>query len=251
MSRWVLRIIAANAVMFLLTNASPEIERQLMFVPALALLRPWTALTYMFLHAGVGHILFNMLALFFFGPRLESEIGEKRFLWLYFISGLSGAALSVLFAPQAAIVGASAAVYGVFIGFTYFWPRAMIYIWGIFPVEARWLVAGMTALSLFGGFSGDGGGIAHFAHLGGFLGGFLYLRAVYPRHHLTAAAAAAKPAKPVIEPGSEKRWREIDTDRMHEINREEYQRIIMKLDREGSGSLTPVEIAFLERFSRR
>ncbi|HLB00889.1 MAG TPA: rhomboid family intramembrane serine protease [Bacteroidota bacterium] len=249
MTRWVLRIIAANAVMFLLTSASPELERQLMFVPALALLRPWTAVTYMFLHANVGHILFNMLALFFFGPRLEAEIGEKRFLWLYFISGLSGAALSVLFAPQAAIVGASAAVYGVFIGFTYFWPRAMIYIWGIFPVEARWLVAGMTALSLFGGFSGDGGGIAHFAHLGGFLGGFLYLRAVYPRR--LAAPAQSRTEKPTIDPGAVKRWKGIDAGSMHEINREEYQRIMMKLDSEGNGSLTPEEIGFLERFSRR
>jgi len=249
MTRWVLRIIIANAVMFVLTNAAPDIQRQLMFVPALAILKPWTAVTYMFLHAGLGHILFNMLALFFFGPRLEAEIGEKRFLWLYFISGLSGAALSVLFAPQAAIVGASAAVYGVFIGFTYFWPRAMIYIWGIFPVEARWLVAGMTALSLFGGFSGDGGGIAHFAHLGGFLGGFLYLRAVYPQRHLTAVPV--KPQKLSIEPGSEKRWKEIDTVKMHEINREEYQRIIGKLEKDGSSSLTAAEIAFLERFSGR
>lgn len=248
MTRWVLRIIIANAAMFLLTSASPEITRQLMFVPALAIFRPWTAVTYMFLHAGVGHILFNMLALFFFGPRLETEIGEKRFLWLYLISGLSGAALSVLFAPQAAIVGASAAVYGVFIGFTYFWPRAMIYIWGIFPVEARWLVAGMTALSLFGGFSGDGGGIAHFAHLGGFIGGFLYLRVTYPQRNSTAVHA--KPAKPTVVAGAEKRWKEINADRMHAINREEYQRIMVKLDAEGSGGLTPEEIGFLERFSQ-
>jgi len=246
MTRWVLRIIAANAVMFLLTSASPEIERQLMFVPALAIVRPWTAVTYMFLHAGVGHILFNMLALFFFGPRLEAEIGEKRFLWLYFISGLSGAALSVLFAPGSAIVGASAAVYGVFIGFTYFWPRAMIYIWGIFPVEARWLVAGMTVLSLLGW---GGSGIAHFAHLGGFLGGFLYLRAVFPQRHLTTPQA--KPEKPVIEPGALERWRAIDAGRMHEINREEFRRIMLKLETGGSGSLTREEINFLERFSGR
>jgi len=238
--------------MFLLTNASPELTRQLMFIPALALERPWTAVTYMFLHAGIGHILFNMLALFFFGPRLEEEIGEKRFLWLYFISGLSGAALSVLFSPEAAIVGASAAVYGVFIGFAYFWPRARIYIWGIFPIEARWLVLGLTAISLVWGyqsFTGGGGGIAHFAHLGGFLGGFLYLRAVFPQRHLTVVPV--KPQRPTIEPGAEKRWKEINTDRMHEINREEYQRIIVKLDRDGSSSLTPDEVAFLERFSGR
>ena len=249
MTPWVMRIIAANAVMFVVTNLAPGIERELMFMPAEALLRPWTAVTYMFLHGGFGHILFNMLALFFFGPRLEGELGAKRFLWLYFVSGLSGAALSFLFSFNTPIIGASAAVYGVLIGFTWFWPRSQIFLWGILPVEARWLVAGMTALSIFGGFGGGGDGVAHFAHLGGFLGGYLYLRSAAPRPDTAGPAVAAE--RQAIDPGTLQRWRGIPTAGMHEVNREEFQRIMTKVDGEGPGNLTPQEIAFLERFSAR
>jgi membrane associated rhomboid family serine protease len=251
-----MRIIVANAAMFLLTGASPAIERELMFIPAEALLRPWTAFTYMFLHGGVGHILFNMLALFFFGPRLEGELGANRFLRLYVISGLSGAALSFLFSFHTAVIGASAAVYGVFIGFTWFWPRSQIFIWGIFPVEARWLVVVMTALSLFGGFGGGGDGVAHFAHLGGFLGGYLYLRFSGSGRPGWAAASGrqGRPAAerpPAIDPKAVARWRSLPTEGMHEVNLEEYRRIMLKLETGGEGSLTPQEIAFLERFSAR
>ncbi len=249
MTPWVMRIIAANAVMYLITALVPGIDRELMFVPAGALLRPWTAVTYMFLHAGLGHILFNMLGLYFFGPRLEAELGEKRFLWLYVISGLSGAALSFFFSFDAAIVGASAAVYGVLIGFTWFWPRSQIYIWGILPVEARWLVAGMAALSVFGGVGGGGDGVAHFAHLGGFLGGYLYIRSVAPRPGARVTMPA--PDRPAADPARLQQWRSIATEGMHEVNREEYRRIMMKLDTEGMAGLTPGEIAFLERFSAR
>jgi membrane associated rhomboid family serine protease len=250
MTRWVARIIAANAVMFLLTSASPEVERALMFVPAEALLRPWTAFTYMFLHAGVGHILFNMLALFFFGPRLEAELGGRHFLLLYAVSGLAGAALSFLFSFNTAVVGASAAIYGVFIGYTWFWPRAQIYIWGILPVEARVMVVVMTLLSVFGVFGGGGDGVAHFAHLGGFIGGYLYLRLTMPGRR-AGAPAPVKIETPAVDPAAVQRWRSIRTDSMHEVNREEYQRVIAKLDTMGLASLTSQEVAFLERFSAR
>ena len=116
-----------------------------------------------------------MLALFFFGPRVEERLGARRFLTLYFLSGISGAALSFVFSPTAAIIGASGAVFGVELAFARFWPRVPIYIWGVLPIEARWMIVGMTVLTLYGASSG-GGGIAHFAHLGGFLGAFIYLR---------------------------------------------------------------------------
>src|SRR4030095_7356691 len=112
---------------------------------------------------------------FFFGSRLENRLGARAFLELYFLSGIMGGLLSLIFAPHAAIIGASGAVFGVMLGFAWFWPRDQIYIWGILPVEARWLVIITTALALFGGFSGGGGGTAHFAHLGGYLGGYLFL----------------------------------------------------------------------------
>ena len=77
-----------------------------------------------------------MIGLFFFGPRLESRLGSRGFLLLYFVSGLGGAVFSLLFAREAAVVGASGAVFGVLLGFAMFWPRERIYIWGVLPVQA-------------------------------------------------------------------------------------------------------------------
>src|SRR5262249_15762396 len=154
------------------------------FVPVLALYRPWTIVTYMFLHDGIMHILFNMLGLFFFGPQVEERLGSRQFVTLYFVGGVSGAVLSMFLAPTSAIIGASAAgmmggagaVLGVMLAFAFFWPNAPIYIWGILPVPARILVIVTTLLSLFSGLQGSRGGIADFAHLGGYAGAYLYLK---------------------------------------------------------------------------
>ncbi len=88
-----------------------------------------------------------MLGLYFFGPRLELVIGGGRFLTLYFTSGIAGALLSLL-TPTASIVGASAAIFGVFYGYAHYWPRDRILVWGIVPVEARLFVILMTVISL-------------------------------------------------------------------------------------------------------
>jgi membrane associated rhomboid family serine protease len=247
MTRWVTRLIIANAAVFLLTSASPAITEKLMFVPVLVLSRPWTLVTYMFLHAGFGHIFFNMLGLFFFGPRLELELGSSRFLWLYFLSGIMGALLSLFISPHAAIVGASGAVYGVMMGFAYFWPVEPIYIYGIFPIQARWLVVIMTGLSLFGGFGGAADGTAHFAHLGGFLGGYLYLRFSGGR----IAQATPIAAVPVPSAADLSRWRGISRDGLHEVNRDELDRILDKISASGVQSLSPKEREFLDRFSNQ
>lgn len=243
MTPWVTRLLLANVLVFALQMLRPELTRAFAFVPTLFFDQPWTILTYMFLHGGVSHILFNMLALYFFGPRLEVEIGSRNFLWLYFVSGFMGAALSFL-TPYAAIIGASGAVYGVMLGFAYFWPTDKIYIYAILPVQARTLVIVMTALSLYGGFSG-GDGVAHFAHLGGFLGGFLYLRWM---RRLRGAPSLQDIVPPSIRIDTS-RWKNIRREDLHEVNRAEYDRIMEKLERNGVGSLTENEVAFMDRFS--
>lgn len=245
MTTWVTRLMIANVAMFLISLAAPDIVTALMFVPALVFSRPWTLLTYMFLHGGFWHLFFNMLGLYFFGPRLEEEIGARHFLSLYAVSGLVGAAFSFV-TPFTAIVGASGAVYGVLLGFAFFWPREPIYLWGILPVEARWMVAGMTLLSLWGGFDG-GDDIAHFAHLGGFAGGFAYVKWYSLRRRRLRIPEA------IILPGPRgadiERWERIDPSAMHPVNREEYQRIRQKMSTQGTGSLTQEERTFLDRFS--
>lgn len=253
MTPWVRRLLIANVVMFFITQVAPDLVRQLMFVPILIAYRPWTILTYMFLHAGIMHLLFNMIGLYFFGPRLEDRLGGRQFLWLYLLSGITGALLSVPFTPRVAIVGASGAVFGVLMGFALYWPRERIYIWGILPVEARVLVAVMTVASLYFGWQG-GGNVAHFAHLGGFLGGFLYLKWWERRSPAAQFRAKAKPKAKVKTPNGAadiKRWQGIRREDMHPVNNEELDRILDKIGSGGVSSLTPDEREFLERFSAR
>ena len=254
MTPWVRRLIIANAVMLFMTMSVPLLQLRLSFVPVLVLRQPWTVgtvVTYMFLHAGLGHLFFNMLALFFFGPRLEARLGSRRFIGLYLASGLMAAALSAIFTPYARIVGASGAVYGVLLGFARYWPRDAIYIWGVLPIEARWLVGIMTALSLWGGMSGAGSGIAHFAHLGGFLGGYVYLRILERRSAGAKFRAMAQPhAKASRNPGADlTRWQHIDREKIHPVNRDEVERLLAKIGTVGMSSLTPEERALLDRFS--
>jgi membrane associated rhomboid family serine protease len=245
MNSWTSRLILANVVMFVLTAVRPEIMTSLMFVPALTLERPWTVVTYMFLHDGTFHLLFNMLGLLFFGPRLELELEERDFLLLYFMSGITGALLSCI-TPYVAIVGSSGAVYGVLLAYARFWPRDRLLIWGIVPVEARVMVIIITVLSLIGGVTGAGN-VAHFAHLGGFLGGYLFLR--FREWRLPARQYQQQFAPPPVTRDSLERWRKIDRSTLHEVNRAELDRIMSKIDAKGSQSLLDSERAFLDRFS--
>jgi membrane associated rhomboid family serine protease len=253
MTPWVTRLIVANVAIYFLQQISPDVTGALILVPSLIPLRPWSAVTYMFLHGSLMHIGFNMLALYFFGPALESRLGGRRFLVLYFISGIGGAVLSAVFpySRYVPILGASGAVYGVMLGFAWFWPRERIYIWGILGVEARILVLAMTAISLWGGATGSRNGVADFAHLGGFLGGFLYLK--WMERWGPAAQWKRKVQAPVAPRASGiqsmERWRKINPDALHPVNREEYDRIMAKLAVGGPSGLTPGEREFMERFS--
>jgi membrane associated rhomboid family serine protease len=245
MTPWVRRLLVANVAVFFVQLTMPALTSGLAFVPVLVLVRPWTVVTYMFLHGGISHILFNMLGLFFFGPRVEAQLGQRRFAILYFASGASGAVLSAILAPSAAIVGASAAIFGVMFAFAHFWPRDQIYIWGVLPVEARWLVVLTTVLALWSGMGGSRGGVADFAHLGGYAGAFLYLR------WLEARRGVARFRQQSAAPASERvlgNWRKVDVGAAHELNREELNRVLDKISASGLGSLTPQERLFLSNF---
>jgi membrane associated rhomboid family serine protease len=237
-------LLVANIVAFFLQQTLPGFYEATVFVPRFVLFRPWTVVTYMFLHGGLMHILFNMLGLYFFGPRVEERIGSRQFTWLYFLSGITGAVLSFFFSG-AALVGASGGVYGVMLAFAYFWPDTPIHIWGIVPVPARILVIFYTILSLWSGFGGRGGNVAHFAHLGGFLGAYLYLKWLdRARASFKRKAAAPKPedARRVAN------YKAIDRTKIHEVNRTEVDRILDKISASGIDSLTPQERLFLSNF---
>jgi membrane associated rhomboid family serine protease len=248
---WTGRLIFLNVAVFLLTAWNPMLAAPLVLVPAFIPYRPWTLISYMFVHAGFGHIFFNMLALYFFGPQVELRLGGRSFLGLYLVSGLAGAVLSLI-TPYAHIVGASGAVFGVMLAFGRYWPRATILIWGVLPVEARVLVVITTALSLWGGITGAQAGIAHFAHLGGFAGGYLFLRVAEARSPAARFKAKVAPQAPArASDGDLERWRRIDAAALHPVNREELERVLAKVAAEGAGTLTPGEREFLDRFSAR
>ena len=250
MTPWVTRLLVLNVVIYFLTAPIREaVFPRFGWIPAYGLFQPWTIITYQFLHANFLHILFNMIGLFFFGPRLESRIGSRHFLGLYLVSGIVGALLSVI-APYALIVGASGAVFGVLLGFARYYPDERIFIYGIIPIRAKVLVIGLAVISIWAGIGG-GGNVAHFAHLGGFLGGWGYLKILERnsgaerfKRKMEKAQAPSRPSGQVLE-----RWRSVDTERLHPLNREEYERIMEKVDRSGPASLTVHEKGFLERMS--
>ncbi|MBK6489759.1 MAG: rhomboid family intramembrane serine protease [Gemmatimonadetes bacterium] len=248
-------LLLANVAVFALQATVPGFGNAFVFDPRHVLTRPWTLVTYMFLHGGLMHIAFNMLALFFFGPRIEGRIGSRPFAILYFASGISGALLSMFFSGSP-IIGASGGVFGVMLAFAWYWPDERIFLWGVLPVPARVLVIGTTAMALFGGFGGAGDGVAHFAHLGGYVGAFLYLRWLERgrkkfRQLATAPAASRVPLVTPPPPPSIRRIddsRAIDMSVVHEMNRPEVSRIVDKVAGQGLASLTEQERRFLASF---
>lgn len=174
---WVKRLLIANAVVFLVTVAvGPGLMADLFgFSPDRLLTRPWGILTYMFVHGGLWHLLINLLFVFFFGPPLESRWGSDLFIKFYVICGLGGVLLSFAFSG-ASIVGASAACYGILLAFGMIWPNATVHIWGLVPVKVKWLVIFMVGLSFASAIGPTRDGVAHLAHLGGAIAGFLLLQ---------------------------------------------------------------------------
>lgn len=257
---WVKRLLIANvAAFFLAVVIGPDlINRWFAFSPSAVLTRPWGAVTYMFLHGGFGHLFWNMLILFFFGPPLESRWGSPAFLKYYLVCGLGGVALSFLFVSSS-IIGASAALYGLMLAFAMNWPKAPIYIWGIFPVQAKWLVAFLFVVSLFSSFGGAGGGIAHFAHLGGLITGFLYLKSDWrPGFVRKAKPGTVKVRRMAIvpreekgkDPGGEGKARAAWPQR-EDVVLDEVDRILDKISAHGIASLTQEERTVLDEVSRR
>ena len=151
----------------------------------------WQVVTYMFLHGGFSHLFFNMFALFMFGATLERLLGSKRFLLYYMVTGIGAglvqelvwflsfdtATLYYYIGEQLITIGASGAVFGLLLAFGMFFPKAPIFIMFIpIPIQARWFVIGYGLIELFLGVRGSGDGIAHFAHLGGMIFGFLLIK---------------------------------------------------------------------------
>ena len=191
-------LLIINVIMFVATliNEDFMIRTFAMFYPASPLFRWWQPLTHMFMHGGWWHILFNMYTLVMFGMVVERALGTKKFLILYFVTGLGAVALhtgvewldihrlaasasptaqtDIIDMLRTPMVGASGAIYGVLVAFAMLYPEARMTL--IFPpvtLDAKWMVIIFVGIELLTGITGTQVGIAHFAHLGGALFGFL------------------------------------------------------------------------------
>jgi membrane associated rhomboid family serine protease len=254
------KLLFANFGVFLITLLLPSrfVLEWLAFRPDHVLTRPWGALTYMFVHADLMHVLFNMLVVFFFGPPLESRWGSNEFVRYYLVCGFGGVLLAFLLAPSVPIVGASAACYGLMLAFAMNWPDAPIYVWGIFPVQAKWLVGFLFLITLLNAFGAPGGPVAHMAHLGGIVVGFIYLKTDWrPREKLAALSQRmARVRSLAIVPRDDEAlpddlqaggWRTADEGALLDA----VDRVLDKISAEGISALTPEERGLLDEVSRR
>jgi membrane associated rhomboid family serine protease len=142
----------------------------------------WQLVTYIFLHGGVFHLLFNLLALWMFGGDLEGSWGSKKFLRYFLFCGIGAGICTVLFTPypyqRIPVIGASGAIYGILLAFGWLFPNRLIYIYFLFPIPAKYFVIIFGLIEFFSSIEGRGGGIAHLTHLGGLLFGLFYM--AYP-----------------------------------------------------------------------
>ncbi|HSN62188.1 MAG TPA: rhomboid family intramembrane serine protease [Ferruginibacter sp.] len=174
----VLNLIIINALVFFAQMAFDGETAKITTLLALWPLKttffePYQLVTHMFTHGGWGHILFNMFALWSFGTTLERLWGPKRFLIFYLACGLA-AGVAQLFFSDAPAVGASGAIMGLLAAFGYLFPNTELLVFPVpFPVKAKYFIAVIAAIDLFGGVYSTGSNIAHFAHLGGLAMGFI------------------------------------------------------------------------------
>ena len=208
----------------------------------------WQPFTYMFLHGGFTHLLFNMFTLYFLGPETERAMGSKHFLAMYLLSGLLGGLGWIWLSPQpyALCVGASGAIYGVLAAFATLYPRRQLtlLVLFIFPVTllAWQLVAGLAFIEFVLANNDPASGIAHTAHLAGACAGFLYIDQLFESATLRRLwgrlrdYVAQRPHVPRAAPPP--------------LDQAEVDRILDKISAQGIQSLTKAERQTLHRASR-
>jgi membrane associated rhomboid family serine protease len=247
------------------TRFLPEL---LAFAPRNFLTRPWTLVTYSFVHLGVMHLVGNLLTLFFFGPPLEERWGSREFIKFYTVGALGGAILSALLyvmQPASYIVGASAATMALMLAFAMIWPDMQILVMGIFPVKAKWLVAGLAFINLSFAVDGSNNGVAVLAHLGGMAAAFLYLKSPWAPNswgEVSTRATSRRKREGVLTGWATRSKRSEPTATQpaaaagptHAAERQlldDVDRILDKISEHGLASLTPEERTRLDEVSRR
>ena len=281
-------LIAINVVILFLQMTivpSDAMQSALGFSFASAPSRWWTVLTYMFVHHDFWHLFWNVYALFIFGPRLEHLWGTKKFTFFYLLSGLGGLICYSLFFRDsgALLLGASGAIFGVMGAYALQWPKQEVYLFWVLPMRVLTLVLLLVgfnlAMGVFG-LMGGGTNVAYFAHLGGFIVAWLYMRTPPSvsieqlRQRISQVPDTEDPPRaiPRALPRSRERVEEVDEivakskaiaakrpaaitpgrkAAPRDLKAEDVNRVLDKISAEGLDSLTSEERGILEEMSRR
>jgi membrane associated rhomboid family serine protease len=194
----------------------------------------------MFLHGGFMHLLFNMLMLFFLGSTLETVWGGRHFLKYYIVCGIGAGLFSMVFSYNNPVVGASGAVFGLYLAYAMVFPNNYVYLHFLIPVKAKHLLAGLVVFQLAMGLVGPTG-IAYFAHLGGMATGLLFFKTAL-KDKLNAS------------PKTRNKWRsfvETERGRRQEHDTANIDSILDKISAKGYDNLTTTEKRILENYSRK
>jgi membrane associated rhomboid family serine protease len=206
----------------------------------------WQFFTYMYLHGSFTHLLFNMFALWMFGSMVESVWGSRRFFIYYTICGIGGGICTWLLSHNwmGPTLGASGGIFGILLAYGMLFPNSYIYLWFIIPIKAKHFVIIFAAIELLAGLSYTPDGIAHFAHLGGMLFGYLYIRRGF---RIPSGIKIRMPKKPNIRvvrdpsPPSRPQSRSPSGSRQDAVDA-----ILDKITTQGIDSLTAEEKKILE-----
>ncbi|MDR2728982.1 MAG: rhomboid family intramembrane serine protease [Chitinispirillales bacterium] len=247
-------LITANVIIFifqLLPRIGPAITAwgALSPIETFLHLQVWRLFTYMFLHSTQSffHILFNMLALWWFGAELEEMWGRRKFLIFYFVCGVGAGLFSLLnliINPYVLVIGASGAVLGVLTAYAHYFPNREVLLFFILPVRVRTLVIGYAVLSVFMVSFQAGGTISHLTHLGGIAVAWVYMKysrgaeAFVSRH--TYSWNTKKQMARSAQALNRKRWFENEVDP-----------ILDKIAKQGMESLTPAEKKILKKAAQK
>jgi membrane associated rhomboid family serine protease len=239
-------LIIINVAVFVLINLFRAYSLIYIFgmVPQLVLKKfmIWQLVTYMFVHVQLWHLLVNMLMLWFFGPAIEQAWGRNRFLFYYFFTGIGAALCSFIFAFDHSIIGASGAIFGLLVAYAIMFPETIILVFFLFPMKIKHAIILFAAINFLGAMQ-PSGGIAYFAHLGGALFGYLYLKSEWVRRRLSYLSLA----------NLKEWWIEKDSNRrqsrQEEFNKE-VDRILDKISKQGMKSLTRAEKEILDKKSK-
>jgi membrane associated rhomboid family serine protease len=240
----------------------------------------WTVVTYMFVHAWLAHLAFNMFTLWMFAPRLEQEWGTRPFVLFYLWCGVGGAIAHLIFAQHSAVIGASGAISGVLVAYAIRWPDEEVYLFGVIPMKSRWLILAMLGMNTIFALSPNSR-IDWTAHVGGMAFGWIFLK-LYSAGGISRVRGwvSAVPDEPEDMPRAVPRGRQPTRDRSSGVDEvvarsnaialreskpiqhvprqetpKEYaakvNRVLDKISQQGMASLTRDERRLLEEMSRK